>query len=79
MRIYANYILALFLIMRCPFPKMDDTLLFANDVLSGRIPTLATAEKAKGAQYPKPVWQSRLGGVNEEKAKARGLRNFKII
>lgn len=56
------------------YMDMDDALLFANDVLSGRIPTLATAEKAKGAQYPKPVWQTRLGGVNEEKAKARGLR-----
>lgn len=56
------------------YMDMDDALLFANDVLSGRIPTLAEHECAKGAQYPKAVWSTRLGGVNEEKAKARGLR-----
>ena len=56
------------------FMNISDALLFANDILSGRIPALAANEKAKGAQYPQPVWKSTLGGVNEEKAKERGLR-----
>lgn len=57
------------------YMDMDDALLFANDVLSGRIPTLAQAEKAKGAAFPKAIWSTKLGGINEEKVKARGLRD----
>lgn len=54
---------------------MEDALVLANDILSGRIAALAEAEKAKGAQYPGAIWNSGLGGVSEEKAKNRGLRN----
>jgi len=57
------------------YMDMDDALLFANDILSGRIPQLAEIEKAKGDKYPKAIWTSKLGGVNEEKAKDRGLRD----
>lgn len=53
---------------------MDDALVLANDILSGRIGALAEAEKAKGAQYPGAIWKSSMGGVTEEKAKNRGLR-----
>jgi hypothetical protein len=50
------------------YMDMDDALLFANDILSGRIPQLAEIEKAKGDKYPKAIWTSKLGGKNEEKA-----------
>ena len=56
------------------YMDMDDALLFANDILSGRIPTLAATEKAKGEKYPKAVWSTKLGGINEKKVKERGLR-----
>lgn len=56
------------------FMDMDDALLFANDVLSGKIQALAVNEKAKGDKYPKAIWSTKLGGVNEEKVKNRGLR-----
>jgi hypothetical protein len=46
-------------------------LLLAQDILSGRIATLAQAEKAKGAKYPGSVYVSPLGGVTEEKAKEK--------
>lgn len=48
-----------------------EALALANEILSGKIPKLAAAEKAKGEQYPKEVYTSPLGGVNEEKAKER--------
>ena len=57
------------------YMDMDDALLFANDVLNGRIATLAAEEKAKGAAFPRAVWSTKLGGINEEKAKERGLRD----
>lgn len=57
------------------YMDMDDALLFSNDILNGRIATLAAEEKAKGAAFPKAVWSTKLGGINEDKAKARGLRD----
>ena len=57
------------------FMDMDDALLLANDILSGRIATLAATEKAKGQKYPAAIWSSKLGGINEEKVKTRGLRD----
>lgn len=53
---------------------MEDALVLATDILSGRIAALADVERKKGAQYPGAIWTSTLGGVNEEKAKNRGLR-----
>ena len=53
------------------YMDMDDALVLAADILSGRIATLAQAEKAKGDKYPAAVWSSPLGGVNEEKAKEK--------
>ena len=53
---------------------LEESLIFCQDVLSGKLPKMAAAEKAKGEQYPKPVWNSPLGGVNEQKAKERKLR-----
>ena len=50
------------------YMNIPDALLFANDILSGRIYKLAVAEKAKGAQYPNAVWQSALGGTPEKRA-----------
>lgn len=53
---------------------LEESLIFCQDVLSGKLPKMAAAEKAKGEQYPKPVWSSPLGGVNEQKARERKLR-----
>ena len=54
---------------------LEESLIFCQDVLSGKLPKLAAKEKAKGEQYPKAVWHSPLGGVNEQKAKERNLRS----
>ena len=54
---------------------LEESLIFCQDVLSGKPPKLAAAEKAKGEKYPKAVWYSPLGGVNEQKAKERNLRS----
>lgn len=51
-----------------------EALVLSQDILSGRISKLAVKEKAKGEKYPKAIWQSKLGGVNEENAKKRNLR-----
>lgn len=51
------------------YMDMDDALVLAADILSGRIATLAQTELAKGQKYPGAIWESPLGGVNEEKAK----------
>lgn len=53
---------------------LEESLVLCQDVLSGKLPKMAAAEKAKGEQYPKPVWSSPLGGVNEQKARERKLR-----
>lgn len=57
------------------YMDMDDALLFANDILNGRISTLASIEKQKGEQYSKAIWSTKLGGVNEENVKKRKLRD----
>ena len=54
---------------------MEESLIFCHDILSGKLPKLAAKEKAKGEQYPKAVWHSPLGGVNEQKARERKLRS----
>ena len=54
---------------------LEESLIFCHDVLSGKLPKLAAKEKAKGDQFPKAVWYSPLGGVNEQKAKERKLRS----
>lgn len=56
------------------YMDMEEALLLAQDILSGKIAKLAEVEKAKGAQYPGAIWKSPMGGVTEEKAKNRGLR-----
>lgn len=55
--------------------RMADALRLADKIIFGKIKKDAIVEKNKGEQYPKAVWDSGLGGVNEEKAKARGLRS----
>lgn len=55
------------------YVNVEDALVLAQDVLSGKINSLAQAEKAKGAKYPAPVWQS-MGGMSADKAKEKGLR-----
>lgn len=56
------------------YMDLEDALLLSQDILSGKIAKLAEIEKAKGTQYPAPIWKSPMGGVTEEKAKNRGLR-----
>lgn len=57
------------------YMSFADCLLLCNDVLSGKINKLCLAEKEKGEKYPKPVYKSPLGGINEQKAKERKLRD----
>lgn len=58
---------------------VGEALSLCQDIISGRIPKLASAEKQRcaneGVKYPSEVYTSPLGGVSEEKAKSRGLRN----
>lgn len=56
------------------YMDMEESLLLAQDILSGKIAKLSEIEKAKGAAYPGAIWKSPMGGVTEEKAKNRGLR-----
>ena len=56
------------------YVNVEEALVLAQDILSGKIHALAEAEKAKGAKYPAHVWQS-MGGMSAEKAKEKGLRN----
>lgn len=51
-----------------------DSLRLCTDIIFGKISAKAEQERAKGNKYPNAVWTSGLGGVNEENAKARGLR-----
>lgn len=57
---------------------VPEALCFCQDIISGKIPKLAAAEKQRckneGVSYPSEVYTSPLGGVSEEKAKSRGLR-----
>lgn len=58
---------------------VPEALCFCQDIVSGKIPKLASAEKQRcakeGVKYPSEIYTSPLGGVSEEKAKSRGLRN----
>ena len=54
---------------------LEESLIFCHDVLSGKLPKLAAKEKTKVEQFPKAVWFSPLGGVNEQKAKERKLHS----
>lgn len=55
------------------YVNVEDALVLAQDILSGKIHALAEAEKAKGAKYPAPIWQS-MGGMTADRAKDKGLR-----
>lgn len=57
------------------YMNVEDTLVLAEDILSGRLAKLADREKSKGEKYPKAIWTSPLGGVNEQKARERKLRS----
>ncbi len=48
---------------------------FACDILNGLIFNAAAQEKAKGEKYPRAVYHSPLGGINEEKCRERKLRS----
>lgn len=56
-----------------------EALCLCQDIKSGRIAALASKEKAisanAGKKYASPCYTSPLGGISEEKAKARGLRD----
>jgi hypothetical protein len=55
-----------------------NALLLARDILSGKIYEMykKNIEEVKNSgKYPKPVWTSPFGGVNEEDAKKRNLRS----
>lgn len=58
---------------------VGEALCLCQDIISGKIPKLAAVEKQRcaneGVKYPSEVYTSPLGGVSEEKAKKRGLRN----
>lgn len=64
------------------YVDIDDFLLLANDVLSGKIHTLAEKEKASGSKYPQAVW-SVMGGQSAKKANREDgkalSRQIKII
>lgn len=59
--------------------SLDEAMLLAHSILSGDIIKAAEKEKERCAQnniqYPSSIWKSPLGGISEDKAKARGLRN----
>lgn len=61
------------------YMSFGDSLLFAQDVLSGRICKQAQLSrdnaKKSGQKFPSEVYKSKLGGVAEAKAKERKLRN----
>lgn len=73
------------------FVSIPDMLLLSNDILSGKINQLAQIEKKKAAaennNFPREVYSSPLGGVNETNARERKLRTdgkaisrlFKIV
>lgn len=50
------------------YVNVEEMLVLAQDILSGKIAKLAQIEKGKGAKYPAPIWQS-MGGMSAEKAK----------
>lgn len=54
--------------------SVADAALLARKITSFRMYKMIEAERQKGEQYPKEVWNSPLGGVKEEDAKKRGLR-----
>jgi len=58
---------------------IPEALCFCHDVLSGKIPMLASKEKQRcsttGEKYPKEVYSTPLGGVSEKKCQERNLRN----
>lgn len=55
--------------------SVADSALLANKITTGRMRGLIAKEKQKGEQYPKDVWISPLGGINEKTAKEKKLRN----
>lgn len=55
------------------YVNVEEMLVLCNDILSGKIASLADIERKKGASYPNPVWDS-MGGISAEKAKEKGLR-----
>lgn len=46
----------------------------SHDIIFGRIFKLAEQERAKGEKYPKAVYESPLGGINEANCMKRKLR-----
>lgn len=56
------------------YMSFEDVYFLSDLVREGRLALLSKKEKAKGEKYPKPIYQSRLGGINSEKAKKRNLR-----
>lgn len=53
------------------YMDMEEALVFCHDIISGKIPKLAEAEKAKGAKFPKEVYKKQ-GGTSAARLKASG-------
>lgn len=56
------------------YMDVADALVFAEKVINGKMMEIAKEKFNPDEKYPTPFWESKLGGVNEENAKARGLR-----
>ena len=57
------------------YMDISDAALLAKKIVDGRIYRSIEAEKAKGEQYPQNIWSSPLGGINEQDAQKRRLRD----
>lgn len=53
------------------YMDLDEALVFAHDILSGKIPQLAKIEKDKGTPYPKEVYKKQ-GGTSAARLTASG-------
>lgn len=61
------------------YMSIPDAAMLAEKIMDGRVFKAIDAGKKKaaeqGKQYADDIWQSTLGGVSEETAKAKNLRN----
>lgn len=53
------------------YMDLEEALVFCHDIISGKIPKLAEAEKAKGQKFPKEVYKKQ-GGTSAARLKASG-------
>lgn len=53
------------------YMDLEEALVLAHDIVSGKIPQLAKIEKDKGSKYPKEVYKKQ-GGTSAARLKASG-------